>query len=69
VPDFATQQEAETGTNNTTIMSPLRTAQAITAAQLSLAKNYSVANLTGRDNLTGLVVGDIIFVADNGDGK
>jgi hypothetical protein len=50
-------------------MSPLRTAQAITAAQLSLGKNYSVANLTERDNLTNLVVGDIIFVADNGDGK
>jgi hypothetical protein len=69
VPDLATQAEAEAGTNNEVLMTPLRTTQAITAAQLSLAKNYSVANLTERNNLTNLIVGDIIFVADNGDGK
>ncbi len=41
----------------------------ILAAQLNLGNNYSVADITERDNLPNLAVGDIIFVADDGDTK
>lgn len=41
----------------------------IDAAKLSLGTNFSVADITARDALVDLTVGDIVFVADNGDGK
>jgi len=42
---------------------------AITSAQLALGTNYSVATILERDALTGLDVGDMVFVVDNGDTK
>lgn len=41
----------------------------IDAAKLALGTNYSVATIAERNALTGLTVGDIVFVADSGDGK
>lgn len=41
----------------------------IDAAKLALGTSFSVADIAGRDTLTGLTVGDLIFVADDGDGK
>ena len=41
----------------------------INTATLALGTNYSVADIAARDALTGLVVGDIIFVANDGDSK
>lgn len=41
----------------------------IIAASLALGTNYSVADIEERDNLENLVVGDIVFVEDNGDEK
>jgi hypothetical protein len=42
---------------------------AIDAAKIALGTNFSVADITERDSLTDLTVGDIVFVADNGDTK
>ena len=59
-----------TATTNTTQIATTEFVQGeINAAALALGTNYSVADITERDNLTGLVVGDIVFVADNGDSK
>lgn len=41
----------------------------ILAAQLALGTNYTVADNTARLALTGLTVGDKVFVSDDGDGK
>ena len=41
----------------------------IAAAGLALGTNYAVANHTEKDALTGLVVGDNIYITDDGDGK
>ena len=43
--------------------------QEIAAAALALGTNYTVADTTQRDALTGLVVGDVVHVSDDGDGK
>lgn len=42
---------------------------AITAAQLALGSNYTVADHTAKDALTGLTVSDRVLVEDDGDGK
>ena len=42
---------------------------AIDAAKIALGTNFSVADITARNSLTDLTVGDIVFVADNGDTK
>jgi len=42
---------------------------AIAAAQLALGTNYSVTDHTAKDALIGLVIGDKVFVADDGDTK
>lgn len=42
---------------------------AIDAAALALGTNYAVANIAARDNLEDLVVGDMVFVTDDGDTK
>lgn len=36
---------------------------------LGLNRSFAVEDITERDNLTGLNVGDFVFVADNGDSK
>lgn len=41
----------------------------ISTAALNLGSNYSVANITARNALTGLTIGDNVFVRDNGDTK
>jgi hypothetical protein len=41
----------------------------ILSAQLNLGNNYSVADKTERDGLPNLAIGDVIFVADDGDTK
>ena len=56
-------------TNTTQIATTAFVRSEIDTAALALGTNYSVADIAARDALTGLVVGDIIFVADNGDGK
>lgn len=38
-------------------------------AQLGFGNNYAVADITERDNLTDLVIGDLVFVDDTGDSK
>ncbi|MBX9935320.1 MAG: hypothetical protein K2Y10_01875 [Burkholderiaceae bacterium] len=42
---------------------------AIAAAKLALGTNFTVADIAGRDALTGLTVSDRVFVTDDGDGK
>jgi hypothetical protein len=41
----------------------------IDAAKLALGTNFSVADIAARDALEDLTVGDIVFVADDGDSK
>lgn len=41
----------------------------IDAAKLALGTNFVVADTTEADALTDIGIGDIVFVADNGDGK
>lgn len=41
----------------------------IDAAKLALGTNFVVADTTEADALTDVGIGDIVFVADNGDGK
>jgi uncharacterized protein (DUF1330 family) len=41
----------------------------IDAAKLALGTNYSVADISARDALEDLTVGDLIFVTDDGDTK
>jgi hypothetical protein len=41
----------------------------IDAAKLALGTNFAVADIATRDALTGLTVGDLIFVTDDGDSK
>jgi len=41
----------------------------IVAAKLAIGSNFAVADITARNNLSGLTVGDIVYVADDGDGK
>lgn len=63
--------EADARAHTDTRESAITTAynDAIDAAKLALGTNFSVADITARDALVDLTVGDIIFVADNGDGK
>jgi hypothetical protein len=56
-------------TNSTQIATTAFVQGEITAAGLALGTNYAVADIAARDNLTGLVVGDVVFVADDGDNK
>lgn len=42
---------------------------AISSAQLALGTNYTVADITERDAMVGLDVGDMVFVVDDGDAK
>jgi hypothetical protein len=56
-------------TNTTQIATAAFVQSEINAAGLALGTNYAVANIAARDNLTGLVVGDVVFVADDGDNK
>lgn len=41
----------------------------ISTAALNLGTNYTVANIAARNALTGLTIGDNVFVRDNGDSK
>jgi hypothetical protein len=41
----------------------------IDAAKLALGTNFSVADITERNALQDLTIGDIVFVADDGDNK
>lgn len=41
----------------------------INTAALNLGTNYTVANIAARNALTGLTIGDNVFVRDNGDTK
>jgi len=41
----------------------------IDAAALALGTNYAVADIAARDNLEDLVVGDMVFVVDDGDSQ
>lgn len=63
--------EADARAHTDTRESAITTAynDAIDAAKLALGTNFSVADITARDALVDLTVGDIVFVADNGDGK
>jgi hypothetical protein len=69
VPAGATQAEAEAGTSNTVLMTPLRTAQAIAA--LSGLQNISVATSTGTSPFTipaGVTSLYVLAVAGGGGG-
>ena len=56
-------------TNTTQIATAAFVQSEINSASLALGTNYSVADIAARDSLQNLVVGDIVFVADDGDGK
>lgn len=56
-------------TNTTQIATAAFVQSEITAAGLALGTNYAVADIAARDNLQNLVVGDVVFVADDGDDK
>jgi hypothetical protein len=56
-------------TNTTQIATAAFVQSEINSAALALGTNYSVADIAARDSLQNLVVGDIVFVADDGDGK
>lgn len=58
-----------TARTNLEIYSSAEVDAAITAANLAQGTNYSVADHTAKDALTGLTVGDNVFVADDGDTK
>lgn len=64
-----TAPTAAAATNTTQIATTAFVQGEINTAALALGTNYSVADITERDALLDLTVGDIVFVADNGDGK
>ena len=64
-----TAPTAAATTNTTQIATTAFVQGEINTAALALGTNYSVADIEERDQLQDLVVGDIIFVADNGDTK
>jgi hypothetical protein len=72
---YANQAEADAITTANNYTDQRETAitlayeDAIDIAKLALGTNFSVANLTERSNLEDLTVGDIVFVADDGDSK
>jgi hypothetical protein len=72
---YANQAEADAITTANNYTDQRETAitlayeDAINIAKLALGTNFSVANLTERSNLEDLTVGDIVFVADDGDSK
>lgn len=56
-------------TNTSQIATAAFVQSEINLANLALGTNFSVADIAARDALTDLTVGDIVFVADDGDGK
>jgi hypothetical protein len=56
-------------TNTTQIATAAFVQSEINSAALALGTNFSVADIAARDSLQNLVVGDVVFVADDGDGK
>ena len=58
-----------TARTNLGVYSTSETDAAITAAQLAMGSNFDVADIPGRNALTGLDTTDRVFVADDGDTK
>jgi hypothetical protein len=56
-------------TNSTQIATTEFVISELDTFALGLNRSFAVEDITERDNLTGLNVGDFVFVADNGDGK
>jgi hypothetical protein len=56
-------------TNTTQIATAAFVQSEINSAALALGTNYSVADIAARDSLQNLVVGDVVFVANDGDSK
>lgn len=64
-----TAPTASAGTNTNQIATTEFVQSEIDTAALALGTNYSVADITERNALEDLTVGDIVFVADDGDNK
>ena len=64
-----TAPTAAAATSTTQIATTAFVQSEINAANLALGTNFSVGDIAGRDALTDLTVGDIVFVANDGDGK
>jgi hypothetical protein len=67
--EAATRATADTALQTAITQEAADRAAAITAAQLALGSNYTVADHTAKDALTGLTVSDRVLVEDDGDGK
>ena len=67
--EAATRAAADTALQTAITQEATDRAAAITAAQLALGSNYTVADHTAKDALTGLTVSDRVLVTDDGDGK
>jgi hypothetical protein len=61
--------DVATARTNLSVDSSAEVTAKIDAAKLALGTNYSVADIAARDALTGLTVGDNVFVLDDGDTK
>jgi hypothetical protein len=64
-----TAPTAAATTSTTQIATTAFVQSEINTAALALGTNFAVADIAARDNLQNLVVGDVVFVADDGDGK
>jgi hypothetical protein len=64
-----TAPTAAATTSTTQIATTAFVQSEINTAALALGTNFAVADIAARDSLQNLVVGDVVFVADDGDGK
>lgn len=62
-------EDAAVARTNLEVMSSAEVAEAVSAAQLALGTNFTVADITERDLLEGLDASDRVMVLDDGDAK
>lgn len=67
--NLASVADVEVARTNLEVMSSVEIADAITAAQMALGTNHTVADIAERDLLENLTVDDRVFVLDDGDGN
>lgn len=67
--NLASVEDSSAARTNLDVMSTTETTDAITAAQMALGTNHTVADITERDLLEDLTVDDRVFVINDGDGK
>jgi hypothetical protein len=67
--NLASLSNKTTARTNLQVFSQTEVQNLIYQSEINLGTNYSVANIAARNALTGLTIGDNVFVTDAGDGK